>query len=478
MKTNWLITILMAALMLLWFVGCEGPEGPAGAQGEQGPQGESEAQYTYLGNDEETCGHCHGDVVETWAETGHYGAWDALGEENQSNLYCVQCHTVGFDAEVSYGDTVVVTPGPDLNGFDDYYPPVTAEDEMRVSMLKNVQCESCHGSMGPTIYDHAPILNYDFGTIDSSDPSMCAKCHGQVDEWQESGHGEVLETHQMNLEEFTDEWQSNSCWTCHTAEGYVANNDPYWAAEAKPELLHLISCQACHDPHDDTNEHQLRNLDDYTVLYDQNDAATFTGYGPAQTCVQCHHARRSTENVNNQIAEGYAHFGPHGSPQMDMFVGSGSYEIEGYTYEREHDHQMATTLNSEEPNEACVTCHMEFRDHSDPEGWKGGHDFTPTPETCATACHSVPDDFDYHGEPTELDGLAQDLIDLIGIDPEELGDPEVSTEVQRMAGYAYVFYMNDGSHGIHNPTYARSLLENAIDFMSPPNAKNGLIANK
>jgi hypothetical protein len=42
-----------------------------------------------------------------------------------------------------------------------------------------------------------------------------------------------------------------------------------------------------------------------------------------------------------------------------------------------------------------------------------------------------------------------------------------------MAGYAYVFYMNDGSHGIHNPTYAEDLLRNALMFMQTVNARNG-----
>jgi hypothetical protein len=189
--------------------------------------------------------------------------------------------------------------------------------------------------------------------------------------------------------------------------------------------------------------------------------ATFTGYGNAQICVQCHHARRDNEDVADQIVNGYDHFGPHGSPQMDMAVGSGSYEIDGYTYSRTHLHQNS--------DESCVTCHMEMRDHSDPLGWSGGHTFEPTDATCQDAvCHSAapPANWDYGGTTTEIDGLMDDLATLIGVDPEYYGDPDSTTVDQRMAAYAYVFVANDGSHGVHNPEYARSLLENAIDYLN------------
>jgi hypothetical protein len=459
MKSKWLGWVLILT-PILWFVACEGPEGPQGPQGNVGPINQG---YSYLGDDANTCNHCHDGTVSEWFTTGHHEAYEALvlgGDE--TNLYCVQCHTTGFDAEVEYLDSVVVNYGPDLTGFDDYWPPVTSEDSMRVEALKNVQCEACHGPMGPTIYEHAPNVNFYTGMIDDAEPSMCAKCHEQVEEWQESGHGMVLEHHGMTPEEFNDEFNAfSSCWECHTAEGFASANDSYWEAQGRPEMAHLIGCQGCHDPHDATNDHQLRNLDDVTVEYDSMYVATFTGYGNAQICVQCHHARRDNDHVADQIANGYDHFGPHGSPQMDMALGSGSYEIDGYTYSRTHLHQNS--------DESCVTCHMEMRSHSDPLGWSGGHTFEPTDATCQDAvCHSAapPANWDYGGTTTEIDGLMTDLETLIGVDPEYYGDPDSTTVDQRMAAYAYVFVANDGSHGVHNPEYARSLLENAIDYLN------------
>jgi len=456
-------SLLLVLIVAAAFVGCEGPEGP---QGEQGPAGPINAGYSYLGGN--SCDHCHASTVAAWAATGHHEAYDALvagGDEN--NLYCVQCHTTGFDAVVSYGDTIVNTPGPDLSGFDDYWPPANAEDSMRVENLKNVNCEACHGPMGPEIYECDPIINFETLVVGGVEQSMCVKCHEQVEEWHESGHGMALENAGLTQEEWNDEFNAggsptstSTCWTCHTSEGFAYANDTDWTGTIRPEMATLIGCPSCHDPHSSAKEAQLRNLNDYTTVYTTSNTATYTGYGTSQICVQCHHARRDNNNVANQIANGTEHFGPHGSPQMDTFLGSGCYEITGYTYDRTHSHQTAP--------EGCVTCHMEFRDHSNPLGWKGGHDFEPTPATCqTTGCHgAMPADFDVDGVVTLINSKMQELLDLIGVPVDSLGSASLTVAL-REAGYAYIFLYNDGSHGIHNPAYALSLLNNAIDYLTP-----------
>ena len=124
---------------------------------------------------------------------------------------------------------------------------------------------------------------------------------------------------------------------------------------------------------------------------------------------------------------------------------------------------------------------MEMRSHSDPLGWKGGHDFEPTPATCTTAnCHSaMPENFDLNNQITEINNLLDQLITAIGEPIDSLGSATATSPEQRMAGYAYMFVLNDGSHGVHNPNYAKALLENAIDFINTYNAaKSGAITRK
>jgi hypothetical protein len=327
--------------------------------------------------------------------------------------------------------------------------------------------------MGPTIYDHQPIVTFETQEIGGVQMSMCAKCHEQVEEWHESGHGQVLATHGFTtMEEFNDEFNASgnpastsTCWTCHTGEGFAGMYDATYAT--RPEMATLIGCPSCHDPHDNSIESQLRTEDPYSVVFDTLYAGveyTMDGYGPAQLCAQCHHARRTNSNVMQMIAGTYnpLRFGPHGSPQMDAFIGAGAYEIPGYTYDRDHAHKTMVA-------EACVTCHMYSANPGTPTAVYG-HTFDADLNTC-TPCHGAQTSFDIDGFQTTIQGKMDELIALIGCDPDSLGYPAVTTVEEREAGYAYAFLNNDGSHGVHNPEYALSLLDNAIDYLSPINNK-------
>ena len=456
MKSNLLLPLLILVLAVAFF-GCEGPEGPAGTQGEQG---DPAPQYTYIGDAENACAMCHGGIVMDWMGTHHPHAYDDLvADTSETNMYCVQCHVTGFDATVAYGDTVPGTPGPDMYGWDDYYPAETAADQMRLDDLAGVQCESCHGPVGPDLMERAPTVTFATRMIDGEESSMCVKCHEQVEEWHESGHGAALEHHGMTIEEYNEEFNAfSTCWECHTGEGFAGMFDASWSD--RPEIANLIGCPSCHDPMAADNEHQLRNVDPYTVVCDTFATATMDD-GNANLCAQCHHARRSSSNVMDQIANGYAHFGPHGSPQMDMYLGTGSYELDAsvYNYDRTHTHQNIT--------EGCVSCHMTTRGHSDPLGWKGGHDFEVDVELACTGCHPGLTTPNYNDFQTWVEGKLAEIEALIPVDPEYWGTADSTTVAQRMAGYAYVFVMNDGSLGAHNPAYTESLLENAIDFLTP-----------
>jgi hypothetical protein len=447
---------ILAVFFLVFAVACEGPEGPqgpAGPTGEDGDDGEDFVPFTFLGDNMDRCGHCHGATVFTWMETGHHEAYDALADNgSEDNPYCLSCHTTGWDSPVSFGDSVITEFGPDTDGFDDAW---AAGDTERMDALEGVQCEACHGNMGPTIYDHEPEVS--FATRMEGDVSLstCDPCHHTfLEAWELSGHALAVEEW-GDIDGYDEEFNSfSSCWECHTSEGFISVHDADHAGMERPEPASLIGCVTCHDPHDGTHDAQLRSEDDYTVLYDAHYAATFTGYGPAQVCVQCHHARRDVENVEEQIAEGDDHFGPHSSPQMDMFLGSGAYEIDGYDYEsaRSHFHQSIS--------EACVTCHMvPTGEHEDPD-----HTLEASVEAC-TACHGTVTDFNINGFEDAIEQKMAALLDLLGVDEEDFGDADVTTPEQRMAAYAYKFVEYDGSHGIHNPAYAEQLLDHAIAFL-------------
>jgi len=177
---------------------------------------------------------------------------------------------------------------------------------------------------------------------DGTSTSLCAGCHPQSDEWDLSGHANAAGG---DITEFRSEYYANSssCAPCHTSEGFIKANDPAYADYEFTGGSSFIGCVTCHDPHSGNmgsgNEHQLRQVGSVEVLYapgtDPGDAERprMEGYGPAQTCVQCHHARRDNDDIDEQINDGDDHFGPHYSPQMDMYIGAGAYQIATAEYD-------------------------------------------------------------------------------------------------------------------------------------------------
>ena len=487
---NWLGVVIAASLAFASF-GCTGDQGPAGLDGEQGPQGPEGppgppgtgvSPYTYQGNSGEACNHCHQNTVLNVLTTNHTFAYDDLGD-SQTNLYCLQCHTTGFDSHVEFGDTEIAPEnrGPDLFGYDDYCG-VDGEDaaERRLA-LEGVQCESCHGPRGPDFNAHKPDVSFSTHfTNDGESTSLCAKCHEtQVEEWVESMHAKAGSADcpagdtDCQVEALTDEWGRSSCDYCHSSEGYIRTHDPRYVTYEFPEEITMIGCPTCHDPHVGAagggNYAQLRDVSAEEVQYTgpglepgDPEVPRMQGYGPAQTCAQCHHARRNTSNVTGQIQNGYAHFGPHPSPQMDMFIGAGSYQITGYVYDGEHGHQGI--------NDACVKCHMVRETELHGETVQHPfHTWEPTVGNCEP-CHIGIPDFDVNGVQTTVQSKLDELAVLFGY--ADWHDLELNWDSQaagvqvweREAIYAGFFVFEDGSMGIHNPDYALSLLQNAIDY--------------
>ncbi len=464
------ILVSLVALAAFALVGCEGDDG---AQGPAGPPGPGYSEYTYVGGEGSECLHCHGLVVGQVAETGHAEAYDDLVAIGQGdNAYCLKCHSTGWDSEVTFdGETAtIVAAGPNEDGYDDYFGVDGEEAAERRAMLENVQCESCHGPMGEIITQHQPWLSFATRIENGKSLSLCTPCHdGQIEEWTESGHGNVADA---DIAAFNDEHYvgNPSCAMCHYSEGFIMANDPALANYSFPDgyLYSFIGCVTCHDPHvgeaGGGNAAQLRNVGAVEVEYhpglDPGEVGVpaMEGYGTAQTCAQCHHARRDNDNVAGQIASGSAHFGPHGSPQMDMFLGAGSYEIEGYDYDGEFGHQNIAN--------ACVKCHMVRLEGEDDHAF---HNFEPTVDNCKP-CHSGLTDFDVNDAQTAIMGLMDDLAVSLGFtDADDMAanfdsQAEGVQTWEREAAYAFFFVLNDGSYGVHNADYAESLLNNAIAY--------------
>ncbi|MFZ5880612.1 MAG: hypothetical protein ACOY0R_14690 [Chloroflexota bacterium] len=180
--------------------------------------------------------------------------------------------------------------------------------------------------------------------------------------------------------------------------------------------------------------------------------ATFDG-GSGNLCANCHQARRYMANfVDKNDATKYAaniRFNTHYSVQVDTLMGLGDFGVEGKP--GAHYSMVENT---------CVGCHM---------GESDAHGFEPQLSTCV-ACHADAEDFNVNGfiDAFEEDykALEAALLDKGMI--KDNGDGTYSTVVgsydagPAQALFIYNLVHEDGSDGIHNPTYFKALIEHAL----------------
>jgi ferredoxin len=438
--TLWSLVALGAAVFL--FYGCEGPEGPPGAQGPAGPPGQPDSVATYLGDNSENCAHCHDAMITSWMTTPHSLSHDSLLANPSYTELCNECHSTGWDVALNNG------------GYDDAHDPA----------LANVQCEACHGPMGPNPALHQPNLT------DAMSGAACAGCHIlQTQEWSTSLHGTTVETH-GGTQGFITEWGSATCNPCHTGQGFLHAYDAV-GYPAVPTFsdgkANGISCGVCHDSHQQQTNTQLRAQTTITLPYPAN--FTINNFGVGQMCGNCHHDRRTAANMSSQMSGGSTHYGPHESPQADIVAGTGSYVVDTtYNYDvtpNQHDGILT---------DMCVDCHVKVvTTPGSGHPTAAGHTFLPQVATCASACHSGAADFNIGGVQTHTDSLMEALAALVvggnsnltlPLDAVQIGDTSMSTVLDRKVSWAYFKVERDKSRGVHNRDYTWLILQNSIDY--------------
>ena len=284
---------------------------------------------TYMGI--QVCEFCHSgsavaeNVYTHWTNTPHATFFTLAIDGLESSHYsknCISCHTVGYDTNTNAVN----------GGFDDIatqlgwtFPTVLTNGNWAampaaLQNLGNIQCENCHGpgsehayAFGNTNLFNWPRIGISYGAGD------CGQCHDDTPnhiknaEWNNSIHAitTTIPTGPTH----------NNCVRCHTGPGFIG----FIAGSTTTNTAYeAINCQACHDPHDASNPHQLRVGYNYTLP----DGTAVTNAGAGGFCMECHHSRdgsASNNIVNYPIgaatwANGSS-FGPHDSPQGDMIEG-------------------------------------------------------------------------------------------------------------------------------------------------------------
>ncbi len=397
-----------------------------------------------------SCSGCHGggpggDQFPFWAETAHATAFDSASAFVQATATCLQCHTTGWDTTAAnLGADDFVT----INGDGS----VTVDDQTEFDKKTNVQCESCHGPASGHVSNVFATgeLPPRSGLLAAA-AENCGTCHQDehhpfIEEWSESKHA-VSDT---NASAFLQGRFRNdpNCSGCHTYQGFLqfvgttsedtTNVFPDVVAPGDESLP--IVCATCHDPHDAKHPGQLR-------------------LPVADLCAKCHNPEDAQPPDN-----------PHHST-ASMFDGVGAAAIPGVSFVTQSPHQFLPLLQEKK----CAACHVfmtGFVDENNPA--KTGHTFEPRIEGCMQAgCHESGlvdtgmEEFNHRGRQTEIRGLIDSLANIIAdIEMNVLPAASPSDSADYQIGlFNLRFASNEGSNGVHNTNYARSILENTIAFL-------------
>ena len=293
----------------------------------------------------------------------------------------------------------------------------------------------------------------------------------------------------------------SSCTYCHSNEGFIDWMEGMPAVNRTDQTP--ISCTACHSKHstfdfeNDGHDYAVRNYDPVTLM---TDASVTIDYGDlSNLCANCHQPRR-TEPINDgndEFTVTSSHWGPHYGFQVALLEGiQGAHIVGSVAYPTP---QSATHRTGA----SCTSCHMA----ETTDGTDGAHTWNTSINGCNN-CHSntpttvagLDDDIatlktllesvvgweyvyeedangdlveDANGDPIMvLDGNGDPVTrEVIGVLVD--GAPNNGTQGQgatfpfkaAQAGWNYRVLYQDHSHGIHNPAYARALVQNSIEAL-------------
>jgi trimeric autotransporter adhesin len=414
------------------------------------------------------CFTCHGAANST-----HF-----YSQAQVANL-CLDCHN--NDGHNPAVNTAVVLP-QHFNGYTSYANPSYAA----AYVTPTTQCANCHVGGDPTTSGDQAIKQY-------------------RQDWAGSWHGDVNGTPWKNSA--SNNWKAsgiagakvrtlgfasgdNDCQRCHTATGYVlfANTssiNPINAAA--PKYAEPLTCDGCHNP-----DFSVRSVTARTGYYNYSSGTTgkllvsypYQNQLTSNICLGCHVGREAGatiqamaaatahKNYSTSFWQNVSFVNTHFLTGGGQVFGTTGYEYPGQTYSDAVGHsQVGAGLDG-----PCVTCHMPNASHTlDPSA--AGYVLCNTCHEGAGIVNSSYVSAKTAEFTAALQALANALIQK-GFTPNIVGgvltNPyftatnwgnEVSGPGNMGAAFNYNLLANDLGAFAHNPTYAKRLLRDSIDFL-------------
>jgi hypothetical protein len=291
---------------------------------------------------------------------------------------------------------------------------------------------------------------------------------------------------------------SSSCSQCHSNQGFHLSNGNALGEGVPVNDPTTINCYTCHNIHKDYAASDLEftfsDEPEWHVTYGKT---VSNDLGKGNLCSHCHQSRERDPVVDmGDLSMMYAgistHYGPHYSSQANLIGGFGAYEIEGSL-----NYGDGTSTHGKGATDGCVSCHMGFSSASGSGGHGMGVDASSDLEQSCKQCHSdgsgaeglyasyYKDNFetiDHSVDPPVLNtssrcvmlgdllaekGVYTKVVDSVNGHPDAVhyninGGLEINgTLTAALFNHRYLY--QDHSHGIHNPAYARALLQNSYE---------------
>ena len=343
--------------------------------------------------------------------------------------------------------------------------------------------------------------------------ATCTACHSL-------SHRDPIEAayklsgHSMN----SGSTRAGMCAQCHSSEGYIAtvngtfsDTAPQFADATKLSSKTCTTCHSMHSTFDFVNDssspdYALRQIGPVVQKINPSNTLSIGARSTSNTCIQCHQTRHDSagfykipvtgsdekDNEGNlvmDVAAGTFKFwyatgattsityrnsnvGVHDGPQGDLFIGTSGIQIAG----------SATTLPAAKSSghflgATCVSCHMG----ETVDGTQGSHTFKVTEKACVS-CHTgtVPTIVPGYAEGFEALRLALSAKTQyfttsatngsIGVN---LAKPATINTTNTLivplkyvqAYWNYRLLRSELSNGVHNPLYAKALIQNSIEAL-------------
>lgn len=457
--------------------------------------------------------------VNTPAEDSHYGercfSCHAVG-------YDPDVENGGFDNAADYQaflDTFFPDGHPATT--EDSWTDILA-DYPDVAKKANIQCENCHGpqeTQAHTAGAPRQNLSSDICATCHGEPLR----HARFQQWQLSGHANY-ELAIDEAGDLGDEESCARCHTANGFLAWEALDfDPdldvlvTWTEND----VHPQTCVTCHDPHNVGSTTGVGTdapvrIEDDTPMLTAGFMATDVGRGAI--CMTCHNSRRGLRNSGNWDEVGALDpvRAPHGGTQTDVLMGQNAYfaNIGDRSYHADVGASCATCHMEKTPppddlsynyggtnhtffarNDICVECHGvvtapdvqgPFMDtlHELEEVVETGWMDIITAQTAAGNTIAVGDaTITDAAEVSDLtftetrgrQALAVDFVDGTQVGAVRLtdidvvpptGDPiaiyEFAADELMQGGWNALLFHNDGSKGVHNPSWTQRTLAHTI----------------